>query len=316
MGKHVVVGAGGIGRAVAAALLAAGQEVVVVSRSGPRDLPEGARPVAMDVTDQDSLAEAASGAESITNAANPSKYWVWQREWPVMAASMLAAAERTGAGLVTVANLYGYGRVDSPMTEETPLSPNGTKGQIRVKMWRDALRAQAEGRCRVAELRASDYLGPRASPGTSVLNTYVLGPAAAGKPVSMPIGGLDVPHSWTYLADIGALAAALATGDGWGKAWHVPTVPPHTIRQVVADVAAITGGPSPKVSALPRFVVSAGGLFSPLLRELWETRHQFERPFVLDSSAAQQAFGLLPSPWETQLRETVAWLAAQPAGRG
>jgi nucleoside-diphosphate-sugar epimerase len=316
MGTHVVIGAGGIGRATARALLAADQQVVVLSRSGPHDLPEGAEGRAVDITDARALDAAVAGADSIVNAANPTRYWVWAQEWPVMAAALLDAAHRSGAGLVTVSNLYGYGRVDAPMTEDSPLRPNGTKGEIRAQMWRDALRAHEEGRCRTTELRASDYFGPEASAGASVLNTYVIGPAAAGRKISMPIGGLDVPHSWTYLGDIGALAAKLAMGGGWGRPWHVPTAPARTVRQVATDVIALGAAPAPKISALPRFVVSAGGLFSPMLRELWETRHQFERPFVLDSTAAQAAFGLVPTPWETQLQETVTWLAAHPAPQG
>ncbi len=311
MGTHVVIGAGGIGRATARKLLEAGQEVVVLSRSGPKDLPDGAEGRAVDITDTAALDAAVAGATAIVNAVNPSRYWRWAQEWPVMAAAILGAAERSGAGLVTISNLYGYGRVDAPMTEDTPLRPNGTKGEIRVQMWRDALRANEEGRCRVTEVRPADYFGPGAGEGTSVLNTYVVGPASAGKPVSMPIGGLDVPHSWSYLGDIGALAAALATGDGWGRAWHVPTLPARTVRQVATDVSAIAGVQTPRISALPRVVVSVGGWFSPMLRELWETRHQFERPFVLDSTAAQERFGLEPTPWETQLQETIGWFGAR-----
>jgi nucleoside-diphosphate-sugar epimerase len=311
MGTHVVIGAGGIGRAATRSLLQAGQQVVVLSRSGPKGLPDGAEGRAVDITDTAALDAAVVGADSIVNAVNPSRYWRWAQEWPVMAASILGAAERSGAGLVTISNLYGYGRVDAPMTEDTAQHPNGTKGEIRVQMWRDALRAHEEGRCRVTELRPADYFGPGAGEGTSLLNTYVIGPAAAGKPVSMPIGGLDVPHSWSYLGDIGALAAALATGDGWGRAWHVPTLPPRTVRQVAAQTCAIAGVPAPKISALPRVVVSVGGWFSPMLRELWETRHQFERPFVLDSTAAQERFGLAPTPWETQMTETIDWLHAR-----
>ncbi len=311
MGKYVVIGAGGIGRATARALLAAGQQVVVVSRSGPRDLPEGAEGRAVDITDTASLATVATGADGIVNAANPSRYWRWEQEWPVMAAAMLTVAERSGAGLVTMSNLYGYGQVAAPMTEGTPLHPNGHKGEIRVRMWREALAAYEAGRCRVTELRASDYLGPGATPGTSVANTYVIAPALAGKAVRMPMGRVDVLHSWTFLADIGALAAALAQGGGWGQAWHVPTVAPMTIRGVATDYARAAGLPEPAVSSLPRLVVSVGGLFSPLLRELWETRHQFERPFVLDSSATQDYFGLVPTPWATQLAETTAALGGQ-----
>jgi nucleoside-diphosphate-sugar epimerase len=311
MGRHVVIGAGGIGRATTRSLLEAGQQVVVLSRSGPKDLPDGAEGRAVDITDAAALEAAVTGADSIVNAVNPSRYWRWAQEWPVMAASILGAAESSGAGLVTVSNLYGYGRVEAPMTEGTAQRPNGTKGEIRVQMWRDALRAHEAGRCRVTELRPSDYFGPGAHEGTSLLNTYVIGPAAAGKPVSLPVGGLDVPHSWSYLGDIGALAAALATGDGWGQAWHVPTLPPRTVRQVATATSALAGVPAPKISALPRAAVSVGGWFSPMLRELWETRHQFERPFVLDSSAAQERFGLAPTPWETQLAETIGWVGAR-----
>ena len=37
---------------------------------------------------------------------------------------------------------------------------------------------------------------------------------------------------------------------------------------------------------MPRSVMNAVGLLSPLVRELRETRYQFDRPFVVDSSAA------------------------------
>jgi hypothetical protein len=47
----------------------------------------------------------------------------------------------------------------------------------------------------------------------------------------------------------------------------------------------------------------------PVVRELDETAHQFERPFVLDSSDAEQTFGVRATPWEEALRATVADLA-------
>jgi hypothetical protein len=34
------------------------------------------------------------------------------------------------------------------------------------------------------------------------------------------------------------------------------------------------------------------------MRELRETEYQFREDFVMDSSAAQAAFGLKPAPWE------------------
>ena len=48
----------------------------------------------------------------------------------------------------------------------------------------------------------------------------------------------------------------------------------------------------------------------PLLGALRETRHQFERPFVLDSTAAQSRFGLRPTPLREAIERTVAALRA------
>jgi len=48
------------------------------------------------------------------------------------------------------------------------------------------------------------------------------------------------------------------------------------------------------------------GLFNPMMRELSEVAYQLEQPFVLDSSAAQQTFGLAPTPWEDVLTGVIA----------
>lgn len=50
-----------------------------------------------------------------------------------------------------------------------------------------------------------------------------------------------------------------------------------------------------------------GGIFSPVVRELPEVAYQLERPFILDSSAADAAFGLRRVTWERVLTETIAF---------
>jgi nucleoside-diphosphate-sugar epimerase len=313
MPHHLVVGAGGIGRSTTAHLVRLGHTVTLASRSGmvrerpwERDEPEAVTVVRADAADAEHLAELARGAASIVNAVNPPKYTTWDTDWPPVAAALLAAAELSGAGLVIASNLYGYGRVDAPMREGSPLRPNGHKGELRARMWREAMALHDLGRIRVAELRASDYFGPGATKGTSVLNEFVLAKALSGSTVVMPMGRPDAPHSWTYLPDIGALAAALATDDrSWGHVWHVPTSEPRSIRQVVADTARLRGRQPARVWTVPRGVVTAAGAFVPLLKELRETRHQFERPFVLDSARAQHVFDLAPTPWEDALEATL-----------
>ena len=175
----------------------------------------------LDVTDADATRAGGAGVDAVVNAMNPAKYTTWDRDWPPMAQSVQAAVEAAGTRLVLVGNLYAYGRVDAPMTERTPLRPNGHKGALRQRMWEDLAAADRAGRLRAVELRASDYYGPGVANGTSYLDQYVVKPAATRSTVRVVLGDPDVPHTWTHLDDIAALAATVAVcedDDVWGRA--------------------------------------------------------------------------------------------------
>lgn len=317
MAKYVVMGAGAVGQNTAQELVAAGHEVALVSRSGRGGHLAGVEAVSADATDVNRVAELARGAEALVNALNPPDYSAWDRDWPPLAASLLGAAERTGAGLVIVGNLYGYGRVEGPMTADTPLRPNGHKGELRVRMWEDALAAQAAGRVRVTELRASDYTGPGIGGRMSMLQELVIAPVVRHRPVWLLVGDPDAAHTWTDVRDTAKLAAVLAQDDrAWGRAWHVPSAPARSMRAVAGEVAALVGRTPGAVRAIPAPVVRALGLAVPFLREMGETRHQFDRDFVLDSSETEQVFGLAPTPWEQTLADTVAFVRDPAATPG
>lgn len=314
MARFVVLGAGAVGRSTASELVAVGHEVRLVSRSGRGGDLEGVEAVSAEATDVERVTALAKGSEAVVNALNPPDYSTWDRDWPPMASAALSAAEATGAGLVIVGNLYGYGMVDGPITEDTPLRPNGHKGALRVRMWQEALAAQAAGRVRVTELRSSDYTGPGIGPRTSLLHEQVVSAVLKGRPVFLIVGRATAPHTWTDVRDAGRLAARLATDDrAWGRAWHVPSAPARSMAEVAQEVAALTGRRPRGIHRIPRGVVGALGLAMPWMRELAETRHQFERPFVLDSTLAEQTFDLRPTPWDTTLADSVADLSATAA---
>ncbi|MFC4059476.1 NAD-dependent epimerase/dehydratase family protein [Planomonospora corallina] len=305
MGKHVVVGAGQVGSHVARLLAGQDHEVVLVSRSGSGpDLP-GIRRESADAADRERLTGLAAGAEAIYNCANP-PYHRWAQDWPPMAASMLSAAEATGAGYVILGNLYVYAAPDRPMKESDPLAPPSAKGAIRVRMWREALAAHEAGRVRVTEVRGSDYFGPGCRD-QSHLGERFVPRLLAGKTVRH-IGDPDRPHSWTYVPDVArALVAAAADDRSWGRAWHVPTNPASTYRELAGRLCALAGVPRPEVRAMPHWLLRTAGAFSPVLGELEELRYQFTRPFVLDSTDFQRTFGLAPTPMDEALTATIAW---------
>ncbi|MFI0487436.1 NAD-dependent epimerase/dehydratase family protein [Actinomadura sp. 9N215] len=303
MGRHVIVGAGQVGAHLARRLVEQGHEVVVVTRSGSG--PDGVERIAADVTDQARLTEVATGADTLYNCVNP-PYNRWTQDWPPMASSFLGAAEATGAVLVTLSNLYGYGPVDGPMTEDLPLATTGAKGRVRAKMWEDALAAHKAGRIRMTELRGSDYYGPGSTDAGPVGEVRFVKPLLAGKRVTY-LSDPSVPHAWTYLPDVAeALAIAGTDERAWGRPWHVPTGPAVSPLHVAERLCEIAGAPAPRVSALPRPVFNVIGLFNPLVKELRETRYQFDKPFVLDSSAFQSTFGMAPTPMDDALRAIIA----------
>jgi nucleoside-diphosphate-sugar epimerase len=309
-GSDLVIGAGVIGSRVARMLAEQGHRVSVVSRRGSG--PAGVTHVPADAADAAAMARLAEDVAVIYNCVNPA-YQRWPADWPPIAASLLGAAERGGAVLVTLSNLYGYGPATRslgaggydeahPMTEDTPLAATGRKGQVRARVWQDALAAHQAGRVRTAEVRASDFVGPGAQ---SALGERIVGRIRRGQGVSV-LGRTDRPHTWSFTDDVArALVVAGTDPRAWGRAWHVPSNEPRSQRAVIDDFARAAGVGLVRVRALPPALMHGMGLVWPLMRELRETEYQFRDDFVMDSTAAQATFGLKPTPWEEIVAVTV-----------
>ncbi|MET8835529.1 NAD-dependent epimerase/dehydratase family protein [Micromonospora sp. NPDC004540] len=303
MALHVIVGAGPVGTATARLLAERGDRVRVVTRRGTGPAHPAVERIAADAADADRLTALTEGAAALYNCANPA-YHRWPLDWPPLAAALLTAAERTGAVLATVGNLYGYGPVDGPMTEATPLAATGVKGRVRNRMWADALAAHRAGRARITEVRGSDYLG---ADGTS-LAMMVLPRVLAGRRAFLPVDW-DAPHTWTYIPDVARTLVAAATDErAWGRAWHVPSAPAVSMRDLAGRAAALVGAPAPRLTRMPYPVLWLGGVANPFVRELRETAYQFDRPYVLDSTAATASLGIEATPLDRAVKETVAAL--------
>ncbi|SSC22936.1 NAD(P)-binding domain-containing protein, partial [Klenkia terrae] len=305
VGLHVVVGKGPVGSAVAEELVRTGHRVRVLSRSGGTSSAD-VEHRAVDAADPQALAAASAGADALYNAVNP-PYHRWATDWPPIATALLTAAERSGAVLVAMGNLYGYGRPTGPMTADSPLAATDVKGRVRAAMWAQMLAAHEAGRVRVAEARASDFVGPDIPAGQSYLVRNLPG-VRAGKRVWV-IGDPDVQHSWAYLPDVGATLAALGTDErAWGKAWVVPSTPSRSQRQALGDFAAAFGAPAPKVSQTPWPLLTALGAVVPFLREVVAIRHQWDADFVVDGTATTAVLGTGPTPWADVVARTAGAL--------
>jgi nucleoside-diphosphate-sugar epimerase len=305
----VVFGTGQVGCALATHLAGMGNPVRAVSRHRPPALA-GVDWRAADAADPEAAADAAKGASVIYQCLN-APYNQWPERFPPLQHGVLAAAERTGALLVTLENLYGYGPTDGkPMTEDLPLAATTVKGRTRAAMTAELLAAADAGRVRIAIGRASDFFGPGVTAG-SALGERVFGNALAGKRADF-IGNPGLPHTYSYVPDIAAGLATLGTdARAAGQVWHLPGPATGTTRALLDLVAAEVGHPV-GVRSVPKLAVRALGLVNPMLRELAEMAYQFDEPFVLDTSKYQAAFGTAGTPLKAAIAATVAWYRTRP----
>ena len=306
---HVVFGTGQVGNALAAHLAGLGIAVRAVSRHRPPAQP-GVDWRAADAADPEAAADAAKGASVIYQCLN-APYTQWPERFPPLQRGVLAAAERTGALLVSLENLYGYGPTGGrPMTEDLPLAATGVKGRARAAMTAELLAAAAAGRVRIAIGRASDFFGPGVTAG-STLGERVFGNALAGRRADF-IGNPALPHTYSYVPDIAAGLATLGTdARAVGEVWHLPGPATGTTRALLDLVASQAGHPV-GIRSLPKLAVRALGLVNPMLRELTETYYQFGEPFVLDTSKYQAAFGAAGTPLADAIAATLAWYKTRP----
>ena len=179
----------------------------MVNRSGSAAVPEKVEVIGGNAADPRFTIEVTRGAKVIYQTLNP-PYAQWVEQFPALQAGVLAAAQANGARLVSMENVYMYGRpAGRPLTETRDYAAHTKKGKLRGRMANELLDAHQAGRVAVAIGRASDYFGPRGG-AQSNLGDRLFPAALAGKPARV-LGDPDQPHTYTYIPDIGEGLAVL-----------------------------------------------------------------------------------------------------------
>jgi nucleoside-diphosphate-sugar epimerase len=306
---HVIFGTGPVGRAVMNELVAGGKRVRIVNRSGKVDVPAGVEMVKGDASDPISTRAISQGAAVVYNCTNP-PYTQWPQLFPALQAGVLEVAASAGAKLVVMENLYMYGPTGGKtLTEDLPFHPTPRKGATRAQMAQDLMAAHKSGKVRVAAGRAADFFGPGVM--ESAAGERLFYPAVTGKAAQF-IGNLDMPHTYTYMPDIGKALVILGERDeALGQAWHIPSPQPVTTRQFFTMAYEAAGNP-PKFQVLPKWLRKGLSPFVPIVRELDEMAYEFEEPFIMDHSRFERAFRLKATPLNEAIQTTVAWFRANP----
>ena len=304
--RHVIFGSGAIGLATCEALRRRGESVRMVNRSGHAAVPDDIEVIGGDARDPAFTVEVSKGAAVVYQTLNP-PYPEWSSQFPALQSGVLAAAEAARARLVSMENVYMYGRPNGrPLTEDRAYDAHTKKGRLRGRMARDLLAAHSAGRVEVAIGRASDYFGPRGG-AQSNLGDRVFPAALDGKTATV-LGNLDQPHTYSYIPDIGEGLAVLGEHpDAPGQVWHLPTDPDtRSTRQLVDAIYRQAGRPRTKVRGVPSLLLRLLALRDPTVRELLEMQYQFEEPFIVDSSKIATKLDATATPVDRAIADTLA----------
>jgi len=300
---HVVLGSGPLGLAVARHLAARGNRVRAANRGGRADLPNGVEVVGANVAEVADAKRACEGAAVVYHCANP-PYAKWPELHPPLMDAIIEGAAAAGARLVFGDNLYAYGPVNGPLKEDLPYLAQGPNGRTRARIAETLMRAHESRRIQATIGRGSDFFGPHAH--LSTVGDRVFARAIAGKPAQV-LGNPDTPHTVTHIDDFGRALVTLGERDeALGQVWHVPNAETVTMRRFV-QMAFEAAGRSPRLRAAPRWGIAMAALFDPTLRAVREQLYQSERPWVVDSSKFERAFGWGATPLPDAVAATVAW---------
>ena len=304
--KHVVLGTGAIGRAVMEELLKRGESVRMVNRSGKMDeVPAGVELVASDLYDPAKVRELTRDAEVVYQASQPN-YTQWPEKFPLLQKSIIEGLSGSSAKLVLVENLYMYGDTNGkPLTEDTPYHAHTRKGRVRAEISNAAFQAHREGSVTVTSARGGNFFGPWGT--DSTMGARVFYPLLRGKPAQL-IGRTDIPHSHTYTKDFGRALVLLGEHhEADGQVWHVPNDQPLMTQGDLVRMFAEEAGVEPKRSSMGKLMLAIGGLFIPEAKETLEMMYEFDKPFIVDASKFEKAFGMKATPIREAIRETVHW---------
>jgi nucleoside-diphosphate-sugar epimerase len=309
----LVLGAtGGIGGAVASALIARGWRVRALTRDVARARRDFTRLGPVEWVDGDAMhsgavVAAAAGAQLILHGAHPPSYRNWRGLALPMLESSIAAARASGARLVLPGTIYNFAPEDGPLLDErTPQRPATRKGRIRVEMEERMAQAAASG-VRSLVVRAGDFFGPFA-PSSWFAGAMV----RPGKPVRFVIypGRRDVGHAFAYLPDLAEAIARLAAVEARLAPFEVVHFAGHWLEHgalMAEAIRRVAGAPTAPILPFPSALLPLAAPFSTMLREMIELRYLWRVPLRLDNRKLETLIGAEPhTPLDEAVRRSLA----------
>lgn len=299
---HTILGAGGaVANALTRELINNNQTIRLVSRKPLQQTGENITWQKADLLNYNEVLEAAKGSTVIyLTAGLVYDKNIWQQQWPVIMQNVINAAKATGARLIFFDNIYMYGLVNGPITEDTPYNPCSIKGEVRAKIATTLMDEVKAGNINASIARGADFYGTENM--NSFLDLMVIDKFAK-KQRAQWMGDVNKLHNFSFIPDMGKAVYLLGQKpESDNQVWHMPTAAPLSGKQFIEMIAANYNVDS-KYFAIKKFMLQLLGLFDPLVKGTIEMYYQYNHDYNFNSAKFEKAFNFKPTTYQDGFKQ-------------
>ena len=299
---HTILGAGGpVANALTKELLDHNETIRLVSRR-PVDIKgNNLSWKKADLLNYTEVREATKGSTVIYLCAGlvyDAK--IWREQWPVIIQNVINVTKETNARLIFFDNVYMYGLVNGPMTEDTPYRPSSEKGKVRATIANTIMDEVKAGTLNATIARAPDFYGTSSK--NSFFDMMVLDKYAQRQSAQW-MGDPNKLHNFIYIPDAGRAMYLLGQSPkSDNQIWHLPTAPVMTGHQFI-ELAARIYGVKPKFMRIRKVMLWLIGLFNKVIAGAVEMFYQSSNDYIFNSDKFEKAFNFKPTSYEEGIKE-------------
>jgi nucleoside-diphosphate-sugar epimerase len=298
---HTILGAGGtVANALTRELLNNNETIRLVSRKPIQTEGDNITWQKADLLNYAELSAAAKGATVIYLCAGlVYDQEIWKQQWPIIMQNVINVAKQNQARLIFFDNVYMYGLVNGPMTENTPYNPCSVKGEVRAKIATQLMDETKAGNLNASIARGADFYGTDSK--NSFFDMMVL-ENYAKKKTAQWMGDASKLHNFSYIPDMGKGMFILGQNpDSDNQIWHMPNAPALPGKQILG-IAANIYGVKPKYFGVNKLMLQLYGLFTPVVKGTVEMYYQYNHDYIFDSSKFEKAFNFKPTSYEDGIK--------------
>lgn len=309
---QTILGAGGaMGIQLAQTLTHYTKEIRLVSRH-PKKINQTDILMSANITQRDAIFKAVEGSRiCYVTVGFPYQTSAWEKYWLPCIQHIVDACAHYACKLVFFDNVYALDRYAlSNITEDTPIGPSSKKGKVRAGVDAYILQAIAEGRIEAIIARSPDFFGYDVLTTSMLMNLIYLN-YKKGKSAQW-FGNVQALHTMGYTPDLAKGLALLGnTADAYQQIWNLPCSDEALNAIQWAALFGKAMNTEAHIRKMPAWLLRVGGIFVPMLGELYEMNYQFENDYVFNSTKFKKRFNFITTSNEEAVNEVVKQLSEE-----